>query len=179
MGIFYGAFILSCFAAAIHDFLFYRIPNAIVFFLVALFLMKVIFFQSFSDIYFPLIVFLLSVSGGFALYAFKIIGAGDAKFLAATSMWASEVNLLGFLFVTSLAGGVLGFICMTQGTRLDALRGRVTSMLRGTLGEDIFNKTFAMNWLSPSSNDKATVSAQKVIPYGIAIFLGCLTLILL
>ena len=181
LGLFYGAFIVSCFAAAMHDFLFYRIPNAIVVFLIGLFLAKVVFFQSFSDMYIPLLVLILSVAAGFALYAFRIIGAGDAKFLAATSMWASEVNLLSFLFVTSVAGGILGLIYVMQGDRLEAARIKMKTSLSNSMGEATFNKVFGLDWLPKMSNENTTqaVDTKKVIPYGVAIFMGCIILMLL
>ncbi len=181
MAIIYGAFIISCFAAAVHDFLFYRIPNAIIVFLIGLFVAKVVIFQNFSDILFPLLVLVIAIAGGFALYAFRIIGAGDAKFLAATSMWASEVSLLSFLFVTSVAGGVLGIIYVLQADRLQAIRSALKASLTKSMGEAAFNKIFGLDWLPKISNEDTAqaVDSQKVIPYGIAIFTGCVILMLI
>jgi prepilin peptidase CpaA len=43
----------------------------------------------------------------FALFAFGWIGGGDAKLVAATSLWLGFGALAEYLFITSLFGGVL------------------------------------------------------------------------
>ncbi len=44
---------------------------------------------------------------GFLLFSQSMIGGGDAKLLAAASLWFGFENLLPFLAATALAGGVL------------------------------------------------------------------------
>lgn len=44
---------------------------------------------------------------GFLLYSRSLMGGGDAKLLAAASLWFGFENLLPFLAATALAGGVL------------------------------------------------------------------------
>lgn len=44
---------------------------------------------------------------GIALFAFRILGGGDAKLLAASVMWVGVGGLLEFLIYTALAGGAL------------------------------------------------------------------------
>lgn len=44
---------------------------------------------------------------GFALFAFNVIGGGDAKLFAAVAPWIGLSGLLPFLFNTAFAGGVL------------------------------------------------------------------------
>lgn len=41
-----------------------------------------------------------------------LIGGGDAKLLAVMAMWAGPSELLGFLLVTTLAGGVLALLAL-------------------------------------------------------------------
>lgn len=49
---------------------------------------------------------------GFALFAGKIVGGGDAKLLAATAPWLGMGGLGLFLFNTALSGLVLAFVMM-------------------------------------------------------------------
>ncbi len=47
---------------------------------------------------------------GFVLFSRGFIGGGDAKLMTAASLWAGPALLLPFVFVTSLAGAVVGLI---------------------------------------------------------------------
>ncbi len=44
---------------------------------------------------------------GFLLFSLSVVGGGDAKLLAAASLWFGFETLLPFLAATALAGGVL------------------------------------------------------------------------
>lgn len=44
---------------------------------------------------------------GFALFAWKKIGGGDVKLMAASALWAGPALFSGFVFLTSIAGGVI------------------------------------------------------------------------
>jgi len=44
---------------------------------------------------------------GFALFAFKIVGGGDAKLLAATAPWIGVAGLMNFLLNMAFAGAAL------------------------------------------------------------------------
>ncbi len=45
---------------------------------------------------------------GFILFAVRIVGGGDVKFLSATILWAGVEHMMPFALVTSLVGGGLG-----------------------------------------------------------------------
>ena len=47
---------------------------------------------------------------GFLLYTRKILGGGDAKLVAAVTLWAGTAQLAQFLLITGLAGGVMAFV---------------------------------------------------------------------
>ena len=49
---------------------------------------------------------------GFLLFSRSLMGGGDAKLLAAASLWFGFENLLPFLAATALAGGVLSLACL-------------------------------------------------------------------
>lgn len=57
---------------------------------------------------------------GFALYAAKIVGGGDAKLFAATTPWLGAVALGPFLFYTAVSGLILA-MAMTMFRKLPIL----------------------------------------------------------
>lgn len=44
---------------------------------------------------------------GFGLFAAQLVGGGDAKLAAAVALWAGSDNIVAFLILASLAGGML------------------------------------------------------------------------
>lgn len=52
-------------------------------------------------------MFAIVLSVGFTLFAFNIIGGGDAKFAAAISLWFGMENTLEFVVYASLIGGAM------------------------------------------------------------------------
>jgi prepilin peptidase CpaA len=44
---------------------------------------------------------------GYAMFALKLFGGGDAKLMAAAGLWFGTSETMGFLFYTAVAGGVL------------------------------------------------------------------------
>ena len=46
---------------------------------------------------------------GFALFAGKLLGGGDAKLMAACALWAGGEYIVPFLLMTTLSGGALAF----------------------------------------------------------------------
>jgi prepilin peptidase CpaA len=51
---------------------------------------------------------------GFFLFAANIFGGGDAKLLAAASVWTGFSAFMPFIFWTALAGGVLALVLMAS-----------------------------------------------------------------
>lgn len=85
---------------------------------------------------------------GMGLFAFRLLGGGDAKLLAAASLWIGLSALMPFLFWTAAAGGALGL-------GLIAFR-------RVPLPEGLAQ----LGWIARLHDPRAG------IPYGIAIALG-------
>ncbi len=44
---------------------------------------------------------------GYALFAFRVFGGGDAKLMAAAGLWFGTAQTLPFLTMTAFAGGIL------------------------------------------------------------------------
>ncbi len=86
---------------------------------------------------------------GFLLFAFRAVGGGDAKLLAAIALWAGPELILAFSFITALAGGamVLGLWLHHRFTRTAS----VGTMFSVPVAEDF---------------------GKRAMPYGVAIAVG-------
>ncbi|MBT6095451.1 MAG: pilus assembly protein CpaA [Rhodospirillaceae bacterium] len=51
---------------------------------------------------------------GIIAFSRGLIGGGDVKLLAATALWAGPAQVLDFLFITAIAGGVLGLLALAS-----------------------------------------------------------------
>ncbi|NTU76694.1 MAG: hypothetical protein HGA90_02610 [Alphaproteobacteria bacterium] len=139
-------------AAATIDARSFRIPNLVPLALLALFPLYV-FASPFPVAWIEnLAIFALTLAAGLGLYAKKWAGAGDIKLMVALSLWAGPAYVLMFLFITTVAGGLLAL----------AVAGITWRRAR-------------------RAPETATVSLAKTpIPYGVAIAIGGLcTLIML
>lgn len=103
-----------CGLAAWTDFRGYRIPNLVSVVIAASFVVaygvtwmtgqnEIVFMSIKSHLGAALIVLFVT----FAMFAFKIFGAGDSKMAAAVSLWLGFPGLAPFLFYMTLIGGVL------------------------------------------------------------------------
>lgn len=93
---------------------------------------------------------LLVLVVGFGLFAAGYVGGGDAKLLAVAAMWLGMGQLIEFLVIMSLAGGVLA-IAMKFWWWI-----RLETELRGA------------GWF------KSKVKSSIDLPYGVAIAIGAL-----
>jgi prepilin peptidase CpaA len=81
---------------------------------------------------------------GFLLFAFKMIGGGDVKLLTATALWTQPALFPSFIFLTAIAGGVIGLAILL-------LRRRR---------------------MAPAAVDSGHSVGPAVMPYGVAIAVG-------
>jgi prepilin peptidase CpaA len=88
---------------------------------------------------------------GFLFYARNWIGGGDAKLLAAIGLWAGPFQLIDFLFLTAIAGGIMSIILWL---RHRMLRAPALSMIFTTETDQNFTK--------------------QPMPYGVAVSIGAL-----
>lgn len=86
---------------------------------------------------------------GFVLFALRTLGGGDAKLMAAVSVWAGPGLLIEFVLLTSLVGGALAIFLW----------------LRHRLSRSPYLAAFAVSEASPDF-------AKQPMPYGVAIFAG-------
>ena len=167
MIVFQVSFLLACFLAAFWDFLFYKIPNEIILFMIVLFVLKVLLLESISQAFVPGCIFLGTLILGYVLYFFKIIGAGDAKLIAASSLWVAPEHYSSFLLLMSVAGGILGLLYYVMDTQISY--GRILCI-------NILEK---ISFIDKSSfqevKENSSVEGEKkkiYVPYGVAVFAG-------
>ena len=85
---------------------------------------------------------------GFALFAAGLLGAGDAKLIAASGLWIGPSAVLPFIFYTTVIGAALGLAIL-----------RMRSMPLPAFAH-------GWEWLT------ALHARERVMPYGVAIALG-------
>ena len=165
---------------ALFDFLFYRIPNVFVAAVSALFFILASFGilgeNGWIQLQGALLVATMTFLIGLLFYLFKWMGAGDVKFLAATSLWTSYVGMnFIFLIITSLVGGIIAGICYFFPGYIDGMRLKTIEFLKGHFQ----NNSFFMGYVDKPFLFVENESRRKVrIPYGIAITSGSMFVIL-
>jgi len=100
--------------AALADAGTYRIPNRISATIAALYPVHVLAAGATGGVSVNVIAALVIAAAvliaGFLLFALRVMGGGDVKLLAATSLWAGAAHGMDFLFVTAIIGGLMALL---------------------------------------------------------------------
>ncbi|HXQ52446.1 MAG TPA: prepilin peptidase [Stellaceae bacterium] len=138
-------------AAGVGDVVRFQIPNGLS---VALVLAFVLFAPAL-----PLAVTAWHLATGLAVlaataagFALRLMGGGDAKLIAATALWLGWRNLMPFLVLMVLAGGVLGLVVLVA-------------------------RRFAPDPVAPGRWYSRVLARDEGVPYGLAIALAGLALL--
>ena len=99
----------------------YTIPNRISLAIAALYPAHILAVGSINMIPGALIVATIVFAVGFAFFALKMAGGGDVKLTTAVALWAGQAQIIEFLFVTALAGGVLAAVLAMRAWRQSAV----------------------------------------------------------
>ena len=101
--------------AAFCDFISMKIPNRIPVILAASFFIIAPFSgMDLATFGWSVAAALAVFAGCFALFAFNVMGGGDAKILSAAALWYGfNINLVAFLGFTGIYGGFLALIVLT------------------------------------------------------------------
>ena len=138
--------------AAVYDAATLTIPNWISIALVGLFPVVAICSGSdFTSVGVHLAIGFAALVIGMVLFAFNLIGGGDAKFFAAVSLFIGLPDMGSYLFMVVIAGGVLALVLLVA--RRLSLMG------------------ISMDWFLKFTR------GGSVIPYGIAIAFGALVVL--
>lgn len=111
-----GLYAILLAIAAVTDVKERRIPNWTVLGLIGLFV-PWIFVGPDVDILSALAAFAIALAAGVALWAFKIMGAGDSKMFAAVALFAGMKLLAYFALGTVLIGGVFALAALAMDPR--------------------------------------------------------------
>ena len=108
-----GHFVILCFAgllcwALVSDALTMKIPNRISIGIVGLYPAWVIAtWPRVEPLWVPLALAAAVLAAGFVAFDRGYVGGGDAKMLAAMSLWSGTELFIPMIFVTAMAGGVI------------------------------------------------------------------------
>jgi prepilin peptidase CpaA len=144
--------------AGISDIRRYRIPNTLVYAVVIAFAIGAIFGMSWTAIGWAVLagVGMFALNAG--LFALGLFGGGDVKLIAAMALWTGPFDLLRFLLVMTVSGGLLGVVWLVR-RRLNR-----PAVARGTAvpaeGPDAG---------TPASDEAPAPKIPNRIPYGVAI----------
>jgi prepilin peptidase CpaA len=98
-------------AAAASDALSFRIPNWLTALTALLFFpMALATAMPLHEFGAHLLAGVLLFAVGFGFFQLNLFGGGDAKLMAAAGLWFGTSQVLPFLFMTALAGGLLGLV---------------------------------------------------------------------
>ncbi|MBL0942084.1 MAG: prepilin peptidase [Alphaproteobacteria bacterium] len=172
---FYLVFLGLSFCVALSDLLFFRIPNSLVLALLGLFILKSLVFPDGHNPFLPFLACALTLIIGYLLYAFKIMGAGDVKFLSVASLWAVQTNFISFMLVVVIAGGILALVYLNFNSWMALLQTGIISLLSKLWGKDNFIRIFGEKSLNMKVEVFKDNKRQRstLMPYGVAIFCGC------
>ncbi|HJR22386.1 MAG TPA: prepilin peptidase [Dongiaceae bacterium] len=115
-----AATIVLLVAAAFSDITRYRIPNTIVYAIVAAFAVGAIFNFAWPAIVWPVLAGVAMFLLGAGLFALGLFGGGDVKLIAAMALWTSFTDLPRFLLIMGAAGGLIGLVLLLKRRRQQA-----------------------------------------------------------
>lgn len=105
-----GATVLLLVAAAAGDLARYKISNRISIAVAVAFAVSALFSGSWIALGWSLVAAVAVFAVSCGLFALGLFGGGDVKLLTAMALWTGLVDLLPFLLIMSLAGGLLGIV---------------------------------------------------------------------
>ncbi len=154
--------LVACAIGACTDIARKRIPNALTFTTaaVALVMHAAAGWTSFAV---ALLVMTLVATGGLFLFSFRWIGGGDVKLIAAVAGAVSFPDCIAFVLYTMLAGGILSV---------------AVALARGTLKQSLQGAFIVAHPLLYRVTPVALPATTKKMPYGVAIFIGAVLIVL-
>lgn len=164
---------------AIYDFSFYRIPNMLVLTLIVIYFTTAPFFLGTDEIIISSGIFAGALAIGFVLFFVGLFGGGDAKYLAATAMWAGPEHILPFIIIVALAGGVLALCYLIAQPRIVSLSTTVWSQILAL--EKRYSPlqcVWAFSGNGPETTKREAIKHNQ-LPYGIAISFGMIVVLYL
>jgi prepilin peptidase CpaA len=153
--------------AALLDFLYYRLPNKlfyVIFYLFPIYIILSFKFHLVSNY----LVFVGSLLVGFGLFATALIGGGDAKLLAAVSLWMGWNNLVPFVLWMLILGGVTSGAYLLFPRHIYHLTAQARRLIQK---HPILKKSvrFLVSDVDVIEGEVIALQNKRMIPYGICI----------
>lgn len=163
---------------ALYDFAYFRIPNLLVAILLVLFFFWAPLTMDWSSIGINIIVFFVMLGLGFAAFAFKWIGGGDAKYLAVGALWVGLSAVADYILYVAIAGGLISVGYLIAKNGVASLSDRLWGLFQKCEAKFPHLKSiWYMSGEGPQEGPQRII-AQKSVPYGVAIAIGSWVLIL-
>ena len=166
----YLAFLALSFFAALTDFLFYRIPNIFILAILCGVGVKLFLEYSSIDFYLTGLIFMTTLLAGYLLYAFKAMGAGDAKLLSASILWMVPQNVIDYLIIVAISGGLLAICYIFWYSKIDLMRARIIEYFQKSSSRGkcrMIDEYLGMPFIPANTHN---TWSKTLIPYGVSIF---------
>jgi len=171
--------ILTHFLIGVYDFSFYRIPNLFLGVLLVLYAFYAPFFLTLHYVLISLVIFAVMLALGFGLYAFKVIGAGDAKYIAVTCLWFGSHGIIPLLFIVSLVGGFLALLYLLFRDHVARLSDWVWLKFQKAETSYPWLQNVWLESGTGSEKGKRENIGSRMIPYGVAIAAGSIIMLIM
>jgi prepilin peptidase CpaA len=116
------------------------------------------------------VVAALVFAGGFACFAFGLMGGGDVKLIAGLALWSGIDQIALFVTTTGLAGGLLAIVMLTLRRWMASPLFLVLTLHSGALARKVFGPADIVS--GSSSAGMTDRDAPVSLPYGVAIAAG-------
>jgi prepilin peptidase CpaA len=174
-----AATIVLLIAAAVSDIARYRIPNAIVYAIVAAFALGAIANFAWPAIAWPVLAGVAMFLLGAVLFAFGLFGGGDVKLVAAMALWTGFADLPRFLLIMGAAGGLLGFVFLLKRRRGQPAVANAATMSPAVAAPEGTASDAPAADRTASDAPPAPRKSSNRIPYGVAIAIAGLDFFLI
>lgn len=128
-----ACFVALVLVAAVSDVVSYKIPNVLIVMLLVLYPIYVVVSPWKVEWLSSLGIFAAVIGVGLVMFAFRMIGAGDIKLVAAILMWAGPTLALPALLVGILSSGAVALL-MLSSVRF-TIASALSSVSRKSLGD--------------------------------------------
>ncbi len=172
-------YILINLAIGVYDFSFYRIPNLLLAALLVLYGLCAPFYMSFENLLISFVVFAVVLVAGFILYILKIIGGGDAKYLAVSALWAGFPGVVHLIFLVAVVGGLVAIIYLILRDYVARLSDWLWSQIQKAEERFPILQSVWVGSGKGSEKGKRENINPRMVPYGIAIAIGACMLTIL
>ncbi len=118
-------------------------------------------------------------AAGALLFAWRLLGGGDVKLVAALGLWSGPEHLSLFAAVTALSGGALALVYLWYDRRGWFLIGSLFAVLRPSRTAAKAASAVPLRPATPRPQDRDAAAPGKAvgIPYGVAIAVGGLAVL--